>query len=86
MAGDKETKDVVVALAKALRLAKPLLVDGAQWSDLMSLYQSIEADPAIAASMLEAVNGIAAVPVELSDLSFLEVFELVRAFLAEYNK
>lgn len=86
MAGDKETKDVVVALAKALRLAKPLLADGAQWQDLMSLYQSIEADPAIAASMLEAVNGIAAVPVELSDLSFLEVFELVRAFLAEYNK
>lgn len=77
--GIKETKDVVIAMAKFGNAAGETLADGrATLTDLVHFYAPV-------AAMGPAVEGIGAVPAELADIEAAELADLQATFAREFD-
>lgn len=76
LVGIKETKELVIGLNELVLALLPILKDGVQLSDAMALYAKINSDEAFRAAVLNAVDKIAQVPSEASELDLNEAIEL----------
>lgn len=79
MAGIQETKEVLVAVNEVGVLAVTVLKDGVQLKDdFETVYAKLVTDEGFKAKVLAAYTDIGKVPAEMSDLDFVETFDLVR--------
>lgn len=87
MAGIQETKEVLVAVNEVGVLAVTVLKDGVQLKeDFETVYAKLVTDEGFKAKVLAAYTDIGKVPAEMSDLDFVETFDLVRTQIAYVPK
>lgn len=75
--GNKETKDALIGLLSIAELLAIQFKDGVQATDVAEIILKIQADEELKAKLMEAYNGIDAVPSELKDLSVSEGIEMM---------
>jgi hypothetical protein len=85
MPGIKETVELVEGVGALTKAVVAQIKDGFQPVDdvLVLIKAALDKDSALGAKLLAAFVGIAAVPVELKDLSFLEIIELGQEVIEE---
>lgn len=83
MAGDKETKEVIVATIALIKVLYGAFKDGAQLEDFVTFYDKLINDAVFKEKLLAAYDNYKAVPAEVVDLDFFEDLDLVKAAIEE---
>lgn len=76
MAGIKETKELVDAMAALAGAVIDQLADGAQITDISDLFAKAMTDEALKAKLTAGFVGATQVPAEVADLSWIEGISL----------
>jgi hypothetical protein len=77
MPGDKETKEVLVAVNEVALVLVKQLKDGVGLDDFAAVYAKITGDAEFREKLYAAYEGISKVPAEVVDLDLGEVIDLV---------
>lgn len=77
MAGIKESEEAIKAAGTLFKELKALAADGIQWSDAGALIDKYNNDAAFNKVLSDGLTGIELIVGELSDISFIEGFQLI---------
>jgi hypothetical protein len=84
--GVKESVDVINAAGSVGAAVLKVFKDGVQFSDLTELYSQVVANEEVRNAILEAYNGVSAVPTELGEVDMEDGLELAKAGLDQVPK
>ena len=84
--GIKETNEALIGLMELTILLGGVLKDGAQATDVVTLYSSISTNEDLKAKFIAAYDNYKAIPAEIKDLSVVESVELSVQFLSYLPK
>lgn len=76
MAGIKETQELIDGLAALALAVASQIKDGVQFEDIAELFAKVLTDAELSAKLGAAFSGVASIPAEAADLSWLEGIKL----------
>ena len=82
----KETKEMLVGVNELSVYLICKFMDGVQFSDFSEMYAKLIADPEFKKIMLDAYEGVEAIPAEMKDIDVGEVIELTSLQLSYIPK
>ncbi len=86
MAGNKETKELAIAMVVVGLVVAAKFKDGFQFQDVIDVYNEVTSNPELLNLIGQAYDKIGEIPAEIADLNFLEIFDIVSAVIKEFNK
>ena len=86
MAGIKETKEAIIAAGLLAKEVKKAKADGKlDLKDVVAFIQSLQANPEMAALLMAGLDNISGVADEVTDLNWMEGYELVKVAIDAFK-